>query len=219
MSAAPGQTIQAFATDEHALTLGINTVTVIMSGGTSMTPYPFTASPLTPACVDHPSVGSTAQSGDQAGTDTGSRPMWPALFVTDITADPSSRSCDWQQVNDPSNPPPECAGAMPISPSGVCGVWKAAAWTVNTVTNTVVVAPGPDPSKKNQNLGVGADPIPPGTPDLGYGTEARWSVDDLKAAGILRSGHTYCLQFMVHDGDQNKTGGDVGEACVNLDIP
>jgi hypothetical protein len=24
---------------------------------------------------------------------------------------------------------------------------------------------------------------------------------------------------MVHDGDQNKSGGDVGEACVNVRIP
>jgi hypothetical protein len=28
--------------------------------------------------------------------------------------------------------------------------------------------------------------------------------------------HTYRLQFLVHDGDQNKTGGDVGQACVVL---
>ncbi len=35
----------------------------------------------------------------------------------------------------------------------------------------------------------------------------------------LQPGHTYRLQFMVHDGDQNKTGGDVGQACVNVDIP
>jgi hypothetical protein len=28
--------------------------------------------------------------------------------------------------------------------------------------------------------------------------------------------HSYRAQFMVHDGDQNKTGGDVGQACVNI---
>ena len=53
----------------------------------------------------------------------------------------------------------------------------------------------------------------------GYGAEAKWSVDSLKAAGVLQSGHIYRFQFMVHDGDQNKVGGDVGEACVNIAIP
>ena len=27
------------------------------------------------------------------------------------------------------------------------------------------------------------------------------------------------IQFMVHDGDQNKTGGDVGQLCVNVNVP
>ena len=34
----------------------------------------------------------------------------------------------------------------------------------------------------------------------------------------LVAGHTYRLQFMVHDGDQNKTGGDVGEGCTVVTI-
>jgi hypothetical protein len=32
----------------------------------------------------------------------------------------------------------------------------------------------------------------------------------------LVAGHRYRAQFIVHDGDQNKDGGDVGQACVNL---
>jgi hypothetical protein len=85
--------------------------------------------------------------------------------------------------------------------------------------------------------------------DEGYGAEARWSVDDLIAkcsvttsrqcgtdsecrpptcptcgssetcVGTLRLGHSYRLEFMVHDGDQNKTGGDAGEACMTVVIP
>jgi len=27
------------------------------------------------------------------------------------------------------------------------------------------------------------------------------------------------MEFMVHDGDQNKAGGDAGEACVNVVVP
>ena len=43
----------------------------------------------------------------------------------------------------------------------------------------------------------------------GYGTEVRW---DLR----LEAGHNYRFQVMVHDGDQNKIGGDSGEACVTF---
>jgi len=40
------------------------------------------------------------------------------------------------------------------------------------------------------------------------------------AQGIgLQHGHVYRLLFMVHDGDQHGSGGDVGEACVNMYIP
>ncbi|MBA2462998.1 MAG: hypothetical protein H0V45_14750, partial [Actinobacteria bacterium] len=46
----------------------------------------------------------------------------------------------------------------------------------------------------------------------GFGAEARWNVADLG----LRTLHTYRMQFMVHDGDQNKTGGDSGEACMSV---
>jgi len=43
-------------------------------------------------------------------------------------------------------------------------------------------------------------------------------VDDLVGNGTLIAGHSYRLEFMFHDGDQNKTGGDVGENCVNIRI-
>ena len=68
------------------------------------------------------------------------------------------------------------------------------------------------------NLGGGSD-IPPGgfasLTNQGYGAEIRWNVNDL---GLL-PGHVYRMQFMVHDGDQNKTGGDVGENCLTVSIP
>ena len=55
---------------------------------------------------------------------------------------------------------------------------------------------------------------------LGYVTEARWNVNDLTCNGVpLQRGHTYRMQFMVHDGDQNKSGGDVGQACSIVTIP
>jgi hypothetical protein len=33
----------------------------------------------------------------------------------------------------------------------------------------------------------------------------------------LIAGHQYRIQFIAHDGDQNKQGGDVGQACLNVD--
>jgi len=55
--------------------------------------------------------------------------------------------------------------------------------------------------------------------DEGYGAEVRWNVDDLITNNTLQKGHSYRLEFMIHDGDQNKTGGDSGENCVNIRIP
>ena len=95
----------------------------------------------------------------------------------------------------------------------------------------ITVATDGDPAK-NDTLGnarIDGGDIPPGpngkgfsdsypTPagnktfNEGYTAEARW---DLSALG-LQAGHAYRLQFMDHDGDQNKTGGDSGENCVNV---
>jgi hypothetical protein len=80
--------------------------------------------------------------------------------------------------------------------------------------------PGPDPPKNHQNLGVGADPIPPGTPDLGYGAAAIWNVDDLIQNHGLQLGHTYRLQVMLHDGDQDQPGGDcIAPASPPFPVP
>jgi hypothetical protein len=49
----------------------------------------------------------------------------------------------------------------------------------------------------------------------GYGAGIQWSVGSLG----LTAGHYYRVQFMVHDGDQDQTGGDVGQACVNVYAP
>jgi len=92
-------------------------------------------------------------------------------------------------------------------------VWKSAVKTVSGTT--VSVTPDADPPKNNWNLGAGADPVPAGLSNEGYGAEIIWDVAQLG----LQAGHTYRLQFMVHDGDQNKTGGDSGEDCVNVIIP
>jgi hypothetical protein len=156
--------------------------------------------------VDHPQVGSQIQDGDQAGTDTSDRPMFPALFITDITYNPPNPLAgDWQY------------GGTAYPPHFVSGTWKAAIRIVDKTTNpaAITVTPDADPAKNNWNLGPGADPVPAGLTNEGYGAEIRWNVDELG----LQPGHTYRLYFMEHDGDQNKVGGDSGQGCTYITMP
>jgi hypothetical protein len=44
-----------------------------------------------------------------------------------------------------------------------------------------------------------------------------WSNRVCKGDGA--SGSTYRIEFVVHDGDQTKVGGDSGEACVIVTAP
>jgi len=203
-------TIKLWYNDEHALTLGVRRVIVKTSGGTTTTDYPITPTPGTPACVTHPLVGTTSMTGDQSGNDTaagGGRPLWPALFLTDLTLNgASSRAGDWQQ------------GGTGISPTRVCGTWKGAVRTVDYTKNPVqvTVTPDADPAKNDWNID-GGDTPPGGFGSLvneGYGAECKWSVSQL---GLI-PGHTYRLYFMVHDGDQNKVGGDVGHGCTTIHV-
>jgi hypothetical protein len=137
--------------------------------------------------------------GDTTAADTSGRPEFPAAFVTDTTSNSNSNAGDWQQQTNNVNA---------ISPSDVFGTWKAA-----TKSGTSI-KPGADPAKNDWNLGTGADPAPTTIKSEGYGTEASWSFDKLG----LQSGHTYRIEFMVHDGDQSNTGGDAGEACINVSM-
>src|SRR2546426_20064 len=214
VNATPGLTIKVWYNDEHALTLGVRRVIVKTHSGTTATDYPVAALPSDPGSVLYPQVGTTALDGAQAGTDTSAcngdpdlcdRPMFPALFITDISSDPNSTAGDWQH------------GGTPIPPHAVFGTWKAA---VRTVDNTkspaaITVTPDSDPARNRWNLD-GGDPAPSGLHNQGYGAEVRWNVDDLAAAGQMIMGHTYRLEFMVHDGDQNQRGGDTGENCVGV---
>ena len=210
-------TIKLWYNDEHALTLGVRRVVVKSSTGTTTTDYPVSPMGTNPGHAASPQVGTTATTGDQAGTDTNTcaqadcgRPMWPSLFITDITTDRTSRAGDWQ------------FGGTPNAPDDVFGTWKAAVRTVDKTKSpaTVAVTPDADPAKNNWNLGAGSDPAPTGLTNEGYGAEVRWNLSSLRVNGQpLQAGHLYRFQFMVHDGDQSKTGGDTGQACVNVRMP
>jgi len=239
----PHGKIVAFYNDEHSLILGVNQVYVTnAAGATTNSDYSssFTAfngklgagagntTPLP--------VGTTALSGDQAGTDTAtstssynyqnSRPLWPALFITDITTNPNDTSGDWQQ-----------GGTAAIAPNAVYGTWKGATRCVNYSSTGVACPPGgatksgtasgghpaitivgdaDTPSNCSGSgstfkcNGVPDTPIGGWTQSQQWGTEMVWNIDYLG----LKPGHAYRLQIMLHDGDQNKSGGDAGQGCM-----
>ena len=70
--------------------MGVRQVNVKTASGTTTTNYPIAPPPGSPSSVLNPAVGSTISSGDQAGGDVSGRPLFPALFVTDITANPKA---------------------------------------------------------------------------------------------------------------------------------
>jgi Putative Flp pilus-assembly TadE/G-like len=198
-------TIRVWYNDEHALTLGVRQVVVKTKTGTATTTFSLARLPSDPGSVTNPAVGSTQLSGDLAGVDPDQRPMFPALFITDITNNPTSTSGDWE------------FGGTPIPPSAVYGTWKGAVVTVDKTKSpaTTTVTPDADPAKNNWKLGAGADTVPSGLLNEGYGAEVVWNISSLG----LQAGHYYRMEFMVHDGDQNKAGGDSGEACNTVLMP
>jgi hypothetical protein len=189
----PSASIRVFYNDEHALTLGVRQVVVKSAAGNNTTDYAVAALTTNPGSAVDPRTGTNELLGTQSGLDISQRPMWPALFITDITSDPRSRAGDWQ------------FGGRPYSPNAIFGTWKAAVRTVDA-KGASSITPDADPMKNNWNLG-GGDPVPAGLANEGFGAEVVWNV-------ALTPGRSYRLQAMVHDGDQNKAGGDSGEACV-----
>jgi uncharacterized repeat protein (TIGR01451 family) len=210
--------IQVFYSDEHALALGVRQVT----GGSNPGTYPVDAlvggTPMSPVPQSsfNPSTGApyTPQGTNQAAlklegsTDASGRPLFPSLFVTDLSNsnNVNDHSGDWQ------------FGGTPIRPSAVFGTWKAFTKTISS-TGAVTLTGDADPAKNGLNLGAGADAVPAGVTNLGYVTEIRWNISALETAGILIPGHSYRFYVIDHDGDQNKTGGDAGQACVNAVLP
>jgi uncharacterized repeat protein (TIGR01451 family) len=155
------------------------------------------------------------------GTDLAGRAVPPLIYLTDITTNPSANGGDYEQGGTAAN-----AGTPPFA-TALYGSWSPALKT--------------KPVNKNHwNLGPAADEPPAidafGTPtgsfDQGYGAEVVWNVAGLKAwdstanggAGgyvTLQRGHTYRVQGLAHDTDQNPHvgGGDAGEVCTTFRIP
>src|SRR5207253_5947175 len=112
-----------------------------------------------PSCKGSLQLGTTALSGDTAGTDAnpvsfgGGRPMWPSLFITDITpgvvrgsgksGDVAPYDGDWQ------------CGGVAYNPDSVFGTWKGCIRTVDKVHNSVTITPKADPTANGSTLGCG----------------------------------------------------------------
>jgi uncharacterized repeat protein (TIGR01451 family) len=206
-------TIGLFYSDETAMTLGVSQVTTITSSGTTTTDYPVSAIPSSPGEVTDPQLGAPYTPPTtlgslpiEAGTDPEGRPMSPSLYVTDITGlDPNSVAAhagDWQY------------GGTPAAPSAVFGTWKSATETIDETgaTPKITFSVAGNPAQNKGNLGTGADTAPSGLGSQGFSAEVQWSLSSLN----LLPGHSYRFYFMVHDGDQNKSGGDVGQAAFDL---
>jgi hypothetical protein len=193
---AAGGIVTLLYNDEHAMTLGVRQVVVQTAAGKTSTDYPVSPLAASPSSVLNPQTGTNALTGDHSGLDPSLRPLWPVLYVTDVTKDPNSRVGDWQM------------GGRPINPNAVYGSWKSAVRTVDKTTSpaTVSVTPDADPAKNDWNVGIN-DPVPSGIKNEGWSAEVKWGV-------TFQPGHSYRLQVIVHDGDQNKSGGDCGEACI-----
>jgi hypothetical protein len=187
--------VAAWYSDEHALLLGIEPPNV-----TDMTEPPAIQDAATKtARVHNPQIGNTAS------TDSKGRPLYPAAFVTKITPpNQTGRQGDWQQQNDNSNADP---------PQDLFGTWKHA-------TQATDIGSMNDPPANN-SFGPGADTPPTGLKYEKFRTEVRWDLFSLtdQNGQPITAHNAYRVQFMVHDGDQNKDGGDVGQACVNITIP
>jgi hypothetical protein len=198
-------TFDVWYSDEHALALGIRQVNVKTASGTTTTNYQLSALTTDPGSVSNPAVGTTAASGDQAGNDTSGRPMAPVLYITDTTNNPTSQSGDWQW------------GGTPYYPSAVYGSWKGFVRTVDYTTGSpaISVTADADPAQNGWNLGPGSDAPPTGTTNDGYGAEIKWNLNALYQQGVLQAGHNYRFYVIIHDGDQNKVGGDAGQAAYN----
>lgn len=155
-------------------------------------------SPLTksPDQIINPSVG------DLLAKDSDNVPLFPALYITEISALPNAVAGDVQ------------SGGQPNKPSIIYGTWKPVG--------------SADPKANNTNLGPNADSWPaangPGGPhDSIFTSELVWKVSDMQALNPgtsqyinLRPKGEYRIQIILHEGS-NPT--KIGVACVKLILP
>ncbi len=174
--------LRVFYTNKNALVLGAGAVSQMITHPASS--------------VVNPAIGNSA------ARDSDNFPLFPAVFITDITNLPQDVSGDSQ------------AGGQAKQPSELKGTWKA--------TGTA------DPEANGQERGQGAAPWPPangpqGIHESDFTSEIVWKTASLTArdptAGqfvSLQPGHKYRVQIVLHDGG---APSDVGMACMQFKLP
>jgi hypothetical protein len=185
-------TIKMWYIDEHPVTLG-------RSGSG------YAVSPIPPSQVQ-----ATPQIGDPTAREGNNLPVYPALYLTNITSDPTSTIGDAQNGG---------AGHPPTRISG--------AWIPEGAGDSGIPHNGPDVNPSGVGL---VDPLPAqsnighdisgNTHDAGrlyYAAEIEWNIAALIAQGALQvgAGNTYRAQFVVHDGDNS---ADLGVACTTIQL-
>ena len=155
--------IAAYANDEKGLLLGVNGATP-MAGASQNG-----SNGQTGGASYHV---SNASGGSPTATDPSGRFYYPALYITDVTANPANPTAgDFQNHGTPRN----LNGGAPFV-DDVFGTWSTA--TVSSSGTNYTVTPPLD--KNNWNLGSNSD-APAGTTfaamgNEGYGAEVRWNV-------------------------------------------
>lgn len=211
--------LHAWYSDEHALTLGVDSVFIKNKNPTPSQGFHYdielmaghgNPGPLTSGVTGNPIKTGRAPGATDAPiglgdpVDGAGRPLAPGLYLTDLTVNGvNSRAGDWQQ------------GGTPVSPNALYGTWKGALVTIDNTHNpaTTKLTPAADPAKNHKIVGTGGLNPPPGAQDFGFSSDIVWNISNPP----FIPGHDYRAQVIVHDGDQNKTGGDVGQACINID--
>lgn len=152
-----------------------------------------------PAMKNHPvdtifpSQSGSGGVGDQTVKDNIGLFVYPSLYLLDLTLNPNGQPIDAIHAGNPK------------LPDAVYGTWKS----YNT---------GGNPPTNQQQLPAGADPFPASGSvscnghDCAFGSEVVWNVNSLG----LTSGHDYLAVFIVHDGDSDPSGSDLGTSCVSI---
>lgn len=133
-------------------------------------------------------------------------PVYPALFLTDITNNASDTSGDVEN------------GGTPHPPDEIWGDWQIVLPSGTTIRsedrpNMVQLPAGADPFPATSNVKFADSALFTRPREPFYGAEAIWNVDGLG----LTTGHSYRAELLIHDGDQN-FGGDIGEACTTIQL-
>jgi hypothetical protein len=210
-------TVNIFYSDEHALTLGQGSPPATTQWTATYSKPSSTVKQIDDAGTNPAGLGTdpqpdpaTVATGNPAAIDPGGRPVYPALFITDLTVNgATSRAGDWQaDATDTAN-------SRAQSPNYVGGTWKPAGAANplgsdgKVATNGVNLGPHSEAFVRNISSAQGIE---------AYGAEIRWDVKNLNDSNgdPLRAGHTYRVQMIIHDGDHV---ADTGEACVNFTVP